>query len=84
MAYFNHDFAGGKWNHFMDQTHLGYTSWNDPPRNSLRAIKLAEIDVPDAAAMGVAVEGSESGVARRDERSGAANVRCVQSAAPLH
>jgi hypothetical protein len=60
MAYFNHTFAGGKWDHFMDQTHLGYTTWQDPPRNSLRAIKLAEIDVPDAAAMGVAVEGSES------------------------
>ena len=60
MAYFNHDFAGGKWDHFMDQTHLGYTSWNDPPHNSLRAIKLTELEVPDAAAMGVALEGSES------------------------
>jgi hypothetical protein len=60
MDYFNHTFADGKWDHFMDQTHLGYTSWNDPPHNSLRAIKLMEIEVPDAAAMGVAVEGSES------------------------
>ncbi len=60
MAYFNHTFAGGKWDHFMDQTHLGYTTWQDPPHNSLRAIQLAEIDVPDAAAMGVAVEGSDA------------------------
>jgi hypothetical protein len=60
MAYYNLTFANGKWNHFMDQAHLGYTTWQDPPHNSLRAIKLAEIDVPDAAAMGVAVEGSES------------------------
>ncbi|HEY5069333.1 MAG TPA: glycosyl hydrolase 115 family protein, partial [Candidatus Acidoferrum sp.] len=60
MAYFNLTFAHGKWNHFMDQTHLGYTTWQDPPHNSLRAIKLTEIDVPDAAAMGVAVEGSEA------------------------
>ena len=60
MAHYNLTLAGGKWNHFMDQTHLGYTSWNDPPHNSLRAIKLTEIDVPDEAAMGVAVEGSES------------------------
>src|SRR5450759_4228841 len=59
MAYYNHTFAGGKWNHFMDQTHLGYTTWQDPPQNSLRAIPLAEIEVPDAAAMGVVVEGSE-------------------------
>jgi len=32
----------------MDQTHLGYTTWQDPPRNSLRAIRLAEVDVPAA------------------------------------
>ena len=60
MAYYNRTFADGKWDHFMDQTHLGYTAWNDPPQNSLRAIKLTEIEVPEAAAMGVAVEGSES------------------------
>ncbi len=60
MAYFNLTFAHGKWNHFMDQTHLGYTSWNDPPHNSLRAIELTEIEVPEAAAMGVAVENSDS------------------------
>jgi hypothetical protein len=60
MAYYNHTFAGGKWNHFMDQTHLGYTTWQDPPQNSLRAITLAEIEVPDTAAMGVAVEGSDA------------------------
>ena len=60
MADFNHAFAGGKWNHFMDQAHLGYINWNDPPRNSLRAIHLAEPIVPPAAAMGVAVEGAES------------------------
>ncbi len=40
MGYFNNDFAGGKWNHFMDQSHLGYTGWADPPDNSLRAINL--------------------------------------------
>jgi hypothetical protein len=60
MAYFNHTFAKGKWDHFMDQSHLGYTTWRDPPRNSLNAVKLVEIEVPDAAAMGIAVEGSDS------------------------
>jgi hypothetical protein len=60
MGYFNRTFANGKWNHFMDQTHLGYTNWQDPSTNSLRAIKLAERSVPDTALMGVAVEGSES------------------------
>ena len=62
MAYFNRTFAGGRWDHFMDQTHVGYTSWNDPPQNNLRAIRLAEVAVPDAAAMGVAVEGGETAV----------------------
>ena len=60
MGYYNRDYANGRWNHFMDQTHLGYTSWNDPPVNSLRAIKLVEIEIPDTVLVGVAIEGSES------------------------
>ncbi len=60
MGYFNRTFKDGKWNHFMDQSHLGYTNWQDPPTNSLRAIQLSEINVPDSAAMSVAIEGSES------------------------
>ncbi|MGD0340260.1 MAG: hypothetical protein ABSA76_00930, partial [Bacteroidales bacterium] len=59
MGYYNRDFAGGKWNHFMDQSHLGYTSWADPPVNSLRAINLKQIDLPAGAKLGVAVEGSD-------------------------
>ncbi|HTR99758.1 MAG TPA: glycosyl hydrolase 115 family protein, partial [Bacteroidota bacterium] len=58
MGWFNRSLAGGKWNHFMDQPHLGYTSWRDPPENSLRAIPLDERQAPAAAALGVAVEGS--------------------------
>ena len=60
MNYFNQTFAGGKWNHFMDQSHIGYTSWRDPAHNNLDAIKLTNIDIPDAAALGVAVESSEA------------------------
>ncbi len=59
MGYFNRTLAGGKWDHFMDQTHLGYTTWADPPTNSLQAIPLVDLTVPDSAAMGVAVEGSQ-------------------------
>jgi hypothetical protein len=58
--HYNNQFADGRWSHFMDQSHLGYTSWQDPPRNSLNAIRLVEREVPEAAAMGVAVEGSEN------------------------
>ena len=38
MAYFNHNFAGGKWDHFMDQTYIGYTKWDGPPQNNLDAV----------------------------------------------
>ncbi len=59
MGYYNRGYAGGKWNHFMDQTHLGYKSWVDPAVNSLNALHLYRINVPDIADMGIAVEGSE-------------------------
>jgi hypothetical protein len=53
---FNHGLAGGKWNHMMDQTHIGYTSWQQPDSNSMPAV--VTVAVPGMAAMGVAVEGS--------------------------
>ena len=28
-----HALHGGKWNHFMDQTHIGYTGWQQPEKN---------------------------------------------------
>jgi len=58
MDYFNRSFAGGTWDHFMDQPHIGYTNWDSRRPDNLDAIRLAEIQVPDAAAMGIAIEGS--------------------------
>jgi len=55
---YNHTLAHGKWDHMMDQTHIGYTSWRDPPVNVMPAV--TEIQILDAAAMGVAVEGTPS------------------------
>jgi len=60
MNYFNRTFADGKWDHFMDQAHIGYTGWADPPRNNTNALRLTQIDVPAAAALGVSVEGAVS------------------------
>jgi hypothetical protein len=40
----------------MDQTHIGYTLWNQPPVNVMPAVQ--EIQIPDKADMGIAVEGS--------------------------
>lgn len=55
--YYNTELAGGKWSHMMDQTHIGYTYWQQPPVDVMPAV--AELTLPDAAQMGVAVEGSE-------------------------
>ncbi len=52
-----HSINGGKWNHMMAQTHLGYTYWQQPPRNVMPAV--SEIQVPKAGDMGVALEGTE-------------------------
>ncbi len=53
---FHHQLAGGKWNHMMSQTHIGYTGWQQPPVNIMPAVR--EIEVPAAASLGVALEGS--------------------------
>jgi hypothetical protein len=58
MAYFNRTLGGGKWNHFMDQVHIGYTSWNNPPRDVMP--RVTRLELPQVASMGVAVEGSAS------------------------
>ena len=57
-AYYNHTLADGKWDHIMDQTHIGYNSWQQPPSNNMP--RLSELDVPAKAKPGVAVEGSTS------------------------
>ena len=59
MSYYNHVYANGNWNHFMDKPHIGYTGWDAPRKNTLNAIKLTEIQVPDSAIMGIGLEGTE-------------------------
>ncbi len=56
--YYNTVLSNGKWNHFMDQTHIGYTYWQQPEKNAMPEVK--EIEIPVAANMGLAIEGSES------------------------
>lgn len=63
VAHFHTQLADAKWDHFMDQPVLGYTTWRDPPQNNLGHLKFAEVTVPDAAALGVAVEGSAAAAA---------------------
>jgi hypothetical protein len=54
--YYNRELAGGKWDHMMDQTHIGYTSWQSPRVNIMP--KVTELSLADTADFGVAVEGS--------------------------
>ena len=53
--YYNTQLAGGKWSHMMDQTHIGYTYWQEPPRNVMPRVDVIQVPVP--AEMGVAFEG---------------------------
>lgn len=53
-----HQLAGGKWNHMMAQTRIGYQGWKDPAKNILPDLK--EVTPSAGASLGVAIEGSES------------------------
>ncbi|MEK7718814.1 MAG: glycosyl hydrolase 115 family protein [Bacteroidota bacterium] len=55
--FYNKKLAGGKWNHMMDQTHIGYTYWQQPNKNSMP--KVETIVVKQSAEMGIAIEGSD-------------------------
>ncbi|SFV27416.1 glycosyl hydrolase 115 family protein [Thermoflavifilum thermophilum] len=55
---YNHIMAHGKWNHMMDQSHIGYIYWQEPGRN-YRPI-TATVQLPDRAKMGVDVTGGPS------------------------
>ena len=57
-AQYNHTLSHGKWNHMMDQTHIGYTGWQDPPVNVMPDV--VETQIPEQSGVGIAVEGSAS------------------------
>ncbi|WP_111307308.1 glycosyl hydrolase 115 family protein [Confluentibacter sediminis] len=52
--YYNETLADGKWNHFMDQTHIGYTTWSNPTVNKMPEISY--IQTPSSARLGYVVE----------------------------
>jgi len=43
-SYYNHDMSGGKWNHMMDQTHIGYTNWQQPDTQIMPEVKRNNSD----------------------------------------
>ncbi|KAK3321852.1 hypothetical protein B0H66DRAFT_475250 [Apodospora peruviana] len=60
---------GGKWEHFMDQTHLGYDGyWQQPMRNTLPAMTYVQTAfVSLAGHVGIGVEGSNATVQGDDK-----------------
>jgi hypothetical protein len=52
-AEYNH-LLNGKWDHMMDQTHIGYVAWNDPPVNVMPAVSW--VQAPEAGSLGVSAE----------------------------
>ncbi len=53
---YNHGIEDGKWDHMMDQTHIGYFDWNQPPVNIMPAVSwIQPLAGPH---MAVAVQGS--------------------------
>ena len=53
--YYNHTLAGGKWNHMMDQSHIGYFDWYPPERDIMPPV--TRVEIPDDDSFGVAVDG---------------------------
>ncbi|WP_188558422.1 glycosyl hydrolase 115 family protein [Hymenobacter glacieicola] len=45
-----HALAGGKWNHMMDQTHIGYTYWQQPNEQKMPEVKTLAATTASAAA----------------------------------
>lgn len=39
-----HQLNQGKWNHMMDQAHIGYTNWQQPPAQKMPAVKYLPAD----------------------------------------
>lgn len=72
MDYFNqdhaltvryHDLLNGKWNHMMDQTHLGYQYWQQPMRNSMPAVSMVQQrEVALSGQLGVTCDGNNGTV----------------------
>jgi len=48
--HYHQDIAGGKWNHMMSQTHIGYWYWQQPPYNIMPKVEYVSTrqDVPQS------------------------------------
>jgi Gylcosyl hydrolase family 115 C-terminal domain/Glycosyl hydrolase family 115 len=53
-----HTMLSGKWNHMMDQTHIGYNNWQEPSSNSMP--KLSSVSASSGRVLGVGIQGSST------------------------
>src|SRR5690606_22989987 len=56
--YYHTELADGKWNHMMSQTHIGYTSWQEPRYNNIPEVTYVELQ--NQAKVGVSVRGANA------------------------
>ena len=62
-----HELLDGKWNHILDQTHLGYDYWQQPMRNALPPLSwVQELETSLAGNIGVGIEASNATVSGDD------------------
>jgi hypothetical protein len=69
---YNHEIANGKWNHMMDQTHIGYTYWQEPRFNKMPRVtyipdnsqkdESVKIDVKDKTSEGLIPRNSKGNI----------------------
>jgi hypothetical protein len=69
---YNHEIANGKWNHMMDQTHIGYTYWQEPRFNKMPRVtyisdnsqkdESVKIDVKDKTSKGLIPRNSKGNI----------------------
>lgn len=55
---YNKGMENGRWDHFMDQTHIGYTYWQQPKYNNMPRVQY--IRLPDSAEMGISIQGTDA------------------------
>ncbi|MCJ1442072.1 MAG: hypothetical protein MMC23_002564 [Stictis urceolatum] len=78
-----HSLLNGKWNHILDQTHIGYNWWQQPMRNVAPALSYTQAtEVSLGGEMGVTAE-AHNGSAPGDSIYNPANSNSTQIMPPL-
>lgn len=55
-----HTLLNGKWNHFMDQTHLGYNNWQEPGSDTIPKVTTLGTGSSSGGILGITVQESTS------------------------